>query len=240
MASSPPISQREIANDWEMPVSPCTSRMSAPQTLLIAMPASSRLDDDNWPSRVAAPITTNRRRRRRRSAPAQMPPTPATVCQSKRWPGRRPAMRRSTRPTCRASPAHPSTSTGRARRPAPARLRQTARAACARARSTGSTNRDPGAARRGPNRACSAPRTAAGTRAGAKRAADPPTQPEPTTSHEHHWYRTHGLSGRVSMVNAGEKPAASSDRRGPRRPRHLATPRSARTIETSAKGQAPG
>ena len=43
-----------------MPVRPWTSRMRAAHTLLIAMPASSRLDDESWPPRVAAPITTNR------------------------------------------------------------------------------------------------------------------------------------------------------------------------------------
>ena len=76
------MSQREIANDCDMPVSPCTSRMSAAQTLLIAMPASSRLDDERWPPRVAAPITTNRITPAPARAPAQTPTTPATMCQS--------------------------------------------------------------------------------------------------------------------------------------------------------------
>ena len=57
--------------------------MNAAQTLLIAMPASSRLDDDTWPPRVAAAITTTSTTPAPAKAPAQMPRTPATVCQSK-------------------------------------------------------------------------------------------------------------------------------------------------------------
>ena len=82
IASSPPISQREIANDCDMPVRPCTSRISAAQTLLIAIPGQQQARRRQLAAARAAPITTTRTTPAPANAPAQMPATPATVCQS--------------------------------------------------------------------------------------------------------------------------------------------------------------
>ena len=42
IASRLPISHREMANDCAIPDNPCTSRISAEHTLLVATPARSR------------------------------------------------------------------------------------------------------------------------------------------------------------------------------------------------------
>ena len=88
-----------MANDSDMPASPCTSRIAAEQTLLVATPASSRPKAETGPGASPRPRRAPARpRRRQRAAPSGQPGT----CHPRRSQSRRPARRRWRRPACRA------------------------------------------------------------------------------------------------------------------------------------------
>ena len=71
----------DLANDCDMPLSPCTSRIIAPAMLLMAMPDRSSPDTESCRWRVAALITTTSTTAAPATAPPQTPITPAVRCQ---------------------------------------------------------------------------------------------------------------------------------------------------------------